>query len=146
MLVDHVTPALPAPFDPGAVDGSSNPLYSLWFPLGDTNYDAAIFVPGSVQRDPAELIYQGIANRAMQLPAGNANCYGYLDVGNDAVGATDIILAIEKTVHRSVPLRSPPAAARMASLALWRRRISWRATATHCAPRNRIIPHRPVYR
>ena len=32
----------------------------------------------------------------MQLPPGNANCYGYLDVGNDAVGATDIIMAIEK--------------------------------------------------
>ena len=28
-----------------------------------------------------ELLYQGIANRAMQLPLGNAGCYGYLGVG-----------------------------------------------------------------
>lgn len=96
VLVDHVTPALPAPFDPGAVDGSSNPLYALWLPLGDTNYDAAIFVSGSVQRDPDELLWQGVANRAMQLPAGDDRCYGYLDIGNDETGATDIILAIEK--------------------------------------------------
>jgi hypothetical protein len=96
VLVDHTTPAPPAVFDAGAVDGSGNPLYALWIPLSDTNYDASIFVPGSVQRNPDELLYQGIANRPMQLPAGNANCFGYLDVGNDATGATDIIVAIEK--------------------------------------------------
>ena len=96
VLVDHSTPPVPAEFDPNAVDSSSNPLYAMFLPLGDTNYDAAIFVPGSIQRNPDELIYQAIANRAMQLPQGNADCYGYLDVANDAVGATDIILAIEK--------------------------------------------------
>jgi len=96
VLVDHSTPPLPAEFDPNAVDGSSNPLYAMFLPLGDTNYDAAIFVPGSIQREPDELLWQGVANRAMQLPAGNANCYGYLDVANSAVGATAIILAIEK--------------------------------------------------
>ncbi len=96
VLVDHTSPPAPAAFDPGAVDSSSNPVYALWMPLRDTNYDAAIFVPGSIQRADDELIYQGVANRAMQLPAGNADCYGYLDVGNDAVGATDIVLAIEK--------------------------------------------------
>ena len=96
VLVDHSTPPAPAEFDPNAVDSSGNPIYTMFLPLGDTNYDAAIFVPGSVQRNPDELIYQAVANRAMQLPAGNANCYGYLDVANDAVGATAIILAIEK--------------------------------------------------
>jgi hypothetical protein len=96
VLVDHTSPPLPATFNPGAVDGGGNPLYSLWLPLGDTNYDASIFVPGTIQRAPDELIYQGVANRDMQLPAGNANCYGYLDIGNDAVGASDIVLAIEK--------------------------------------------------
>src|SRR4029077_7382377 len=77
-----------------AVDGSGNPLYAMFLPLGDTNYDAAIFVPGSIQRNSSELIYQAVANRAMQLPAGNADCYGYLDVANDTVGA--ITIAIEK--------------------------------------------------
>lgn len=96
VLVDHTTPPVPAGFDPNAVDGSSNPLYAMFLPLGDTNYDAAIFVPGTIQRNPGELIYQAVANRAMQLPQGNANCYGYLDVANSAVGATAIILAIEK--------------------------------------------------
>jgi hypothetical protein len=96
VLVDHSTPPPPAPFDPNAVDGSSNPLYKMFLPLGDTNYDAAIFVPGSVQRVADELIYQAVANRPMQLLQGNANSYGYLDVGNDAVGATDIVIAVEK--------------------------------------------------
>ena len=96
VLVDHTTPAAPAPFDANAVDGSGNPLYAMFLPLGDTNYDAAIFVPGSIQRNPGELIYQAVANRPMQLPAGNANCYGYLDVANSAAGATSITLAIEK--------------------------------------------------
>lgn len=68
----------------------------MWMPLHDINYDAAIFVPGSVQRTVNELMYQGVANRAMQLPLGNDGCYGYLGTGNNAVGATDIVLAIEK--------------------------------------------------
>ena len=95
VLVDHTTPPPPAVFDPNAVDDTAHPLYQMFLPLGDTNYDAAIFVPGSIQRNPDELIYQAVANRAMQLPQGTADCYGYLDVAN-AVGATAIILAIEK--------------------------------------------------
>lgn len=92
VLQNHTSAAT---FDPNAVIGG-NPVYQLWMPLHDINYDAAIFVPGSVQRNPDELMYQGIANRAMQLPAGNDGCYGYLGTGNDAVGATDIIVSIEK--------------------------------------------------
>ena len=65
-------------------------------PLHDLNYDAAIFVPGSIQRDADELLFLGIANRPMQLGAGDEHAYAYLDVGNDAGGATDIILSIEK--------------------------------------------------
>ena len=93
MLVDHTTPPPPAPFDPNAVDGSLNPLYQLWMPLRDVNYDAAIFIPGSIQRVSDELLYQGIANRAMQLPLGNDGCYAHLAVGT---GANAIILSIEK--------------------------------------------------
>ena len=93
VLQDHTTPPPPAPFDPNAVDGSSNPLYQLWVPLLDINYDAAIFVPGSVQRTVGELMYQGIANRPMQLPLGNDGCYGYLGVGT---GSNAIILSIQK--------------------------------------------------
>ena len=93
VLQDHTSPPSPAPFDPNAVDGSLNPLYQLWIPLLDINYDAAIFVPGSVQRAPDELLYQGIANRAMQLPLGDDGCYAHLDVGT---GANAIILSIEK--------------------------------------------------
>jgi hypothetical protein len=96
VLIDHTTPSLPATFDPNATDDSDNPLYQLWMPLHDVNYDAAIFVPGSIQREPDELLFQGIANRTMQLPSGNERAYAYLDIGNDAVGATDIILSIEK--------------------------------------------------
>ena len=96
VLEDHTTPPSPAPFDPNAIDGSSNPLYQLWIPLRDVNYDAAIFVPGSIQREPDELLFQGIANRTMMLGAGNDGAYAYLEIGNDATGATDIILSIEK--------------------------------------------------
>jgi hypothetical protein len=96
-LIDHVTPAPPALFNPDATDpDTSNPLYALWMPLRDVNYDAAIFVPGSIQRAPDELLFQGIANRSMVLPAGNANAHAYLDVGNSASGATDIVLSIEQ--------------------------------------------------
>jgi hypothetical protein len=98
VLEDHTTPPPPAPFDPNATDGSTaqNPLYQLFMPLRDVNYDAAIFAPGSIQRSPNELIFLGIANRTMRLGAGNQDAYAYLDVGNDATGATDIILSIEK--------------------------------------------------
>jgi hypothetical protein len=97
ILQDHTTPPWPAAFDPNATDGSTaqNPLYSLWMPINDVNYDAAIFAPGSIQRNPGELIFLGIAARPMFLPVGNANCYAYLDIGNDSTGATDIILSIE---------------------------------------------------
>jgi len=95
VLQDHTTPAPPAPFDPNAVDGSSNPLYKLFLPLRDVNYDAAIFVPGSIQRNPGELLAQFIANRTMSLAAGNAHAYAYLNVANP-VGATSIILSIRK--------------------------------------------------
>jgi hypothetical protein len=49
VLQDHTTPPLPAVFAPNAVDGSGNPLYLLFMPLRDVNYDAMIFVPGSIQ-------------------------------------------------------------------------------------------------
>ena len=87
---------LPAPFDPNAIDGSGNPLYAFWMPLYDVNYDAAIFVPGSVQRDPGELLFQAVVNRTMRLVSGNAHAYAYLDVGNAGTGATDLILSIQK--------------------------------------------------
>lgn len=93
VLQDHTSAAT---FDANAVDGSSNPLYQMWMPLHDINYDAAVFVPGSIQRTPDELLWQGVANRAMKLPPGNDSCYGYLGTGNDAVGATDITFSIEK--------------------------------------------------
>jgi hypothetical protein len=96
VLQDHTTPPPPAVFDPNAVDGSGNPLYLMFMPLQDINYDASIFVPGSVQRVANELMYQGIVNRNMRLPLGNADCFAYLDVGNNAIGATDIIIAIQK--------------------------------------------------
>lgn len=94
VLEDHITPPLPATFDPAATDDSTdnNPLYQLWFPLTDVNYDAAIFVPGSIQRAPNELLFQGIANRAMRLHSGDLGAYAYLEIGTEA----DIILSIEK--------------------------------------------------
>jgi len=98
VLEDHTTPPPPATFDPGATDETTdqNPLYQLWMPLRDVNYDAAIFVPGSIQRADDELLFAGIANRTMRLASGNANAYAYLDIGNDATGSTDIVLSIEK--------------------------------------------------
>ena len=96
-LIDHVTPPTPELFNPNATDpDSGDPLYALWMPLRDVNYDAAIFVPGSIQREPGELLFQGIANRSMVLPAGNDRAYAYLDIGNGASGATDIILSIKQ--------------------------------------------------
>ena len=95
VLQDHTTPAPPATFDPNAT-ADGEPLYQLWMPLRDVNYDAAVFVSGLIMRDPATLLFQGIANRSMRLPAGTEACFAYLGVGNDAVGATDIILSIEK--------------------------------------------------
>jgi hypothetical protein len=95
VLVDHTTSPPPAVFDPNATDGT-NPLYQLWFPLYDVNYDAAIFVPGGIQRLAGELLFQGVANRTMRLRSGTDHAYASLDIANDAVGATDIILSIEK--------------------------------------------------
>lgn len=92
VLQDHTSAAT---FDPNATQGG-NPLYALLMPTRDVNYDAAIFVPGSIQRDADELVVQFIANRTMRLPSGNANAYAYLEVGDDSTGATDIILSIEK--------------------------------------------------
>jgi hypothetical protein len=82
-------------FDPAATDGSGNPLYSFWMPLYDVNYDAAIFVPGSIQREPDEVLFQAVANRTMRLTTGSGHSYAYLDIGNDGTGATDIILSIQ---------------------------------------------------
>jgi hypothetical protein len=93
VLEAHTTPALPATFDPNAT--GTGPLYSLWMPLRDVNYDAAIFVPGSIQRTAGELLFQGVANRTMNLAAGNADAYAHLDVANP-VGATSVILSIQK--------------------------------------------------
>ena len=97
VLEPHTTPPWPTPFDPNATDGSTaqNPLYSLWMPLRDVNYDAAIFVPGSIQRAADELLFVGIANRNMRLNAGDERAYAYLDIGNEGTGATDIIISIE---------------------------------------------------
>jgi hypothetical protein len=93
VLISHTTPPLPAAFDPNATDGS-NPLYSFWMPLYDVNYDAAIFVPGSVQRTAGEVLFQAVAGRTMQLVSGDAHAYAYLDVG---IGAgTNIIISIQK--------------------------------------------------
>lgn len=96
VLVSHTTPLLPAVFDPNATDGSSdeNPLYSFWMPLYDVNYDAAIFVPSTIQRAAGQVLFQAVAGRTMQLVSGNAHAYAYLDVG---IGAgTNIILSIQK--------------------------------------------------
>jgi hypothetical protein len=98
VLESHTTPVSPAPFDPNATTGPPDnlPLYQLFLPVNDVNYDAAIFVPGSVQRAAGELLFQGIANRAMRLYAGNAGAYARVDVANDAVGATAIVISIQK--------------------------------------------------
>ena len=94
ILINHTTPPLPAVFDPNAVDGSGNRLYSFWMPLYDVNYDAAIFVPGTVQRTAGEVLFAAVAGRTMQMVSGNAHAYAYLDV---AIGAgTNIILSIQK--------------------------------------------------
>ena len=96
VLEVHTTPAYPAPFDPNATTGSAAPLYALWMPLRDANYDAAIFVPGSIQREADELLFVGVANHALRLGSGNASAYAYLDAGITASGATDIIISIER--------------------------------------------------
>lgn len=98
VLQDHTTPAAPATFDPNATDGSTdnNPLYQLWMPINDVNYDAAIFVPGNIQRAAGELLFQGIANRTMRLGSGDERAYAYLEAGNDSTGATDVIFSIER--------------------------------------------------
>jgi hypothetical protein len=94
VLQNHTTPAPPTPFDPNATDGSGNPLYQLWMPISDVNYDAAIFVPGSIQRTAGELVWQGVANRSMNLASGNADCYAYLAVPSSA--SPNVVFAIEK--------------------------------------------------
>ena len=94
VLQNHTTPPAPAPFDPNAVGVDGLPLYNLFMPLRDVNYDAAVFVPGPIQRTAGELLWQGIANRAMKLPLGNEGCFAYLDTGN--VGLSDVVLSIEK--------------------------------------------------
>ena len=96
VMVEHVSPPPPAPFDANATDGSGNRLYQMWMPLIDTAYDAMIFVPGSIQRNPDELLFQGAADRAIRLTHDSSTPRAYLDVGTAATGDTDIILSIEK--------------------------------------------------
>lgn len=98
VLENHTTPPLPAVFDPNATDESTaqNPLYQLFMPVRDVNYDAAIFIPGTIQRTTGELLFVGIVNRSMKLNSGDASAYAYLDSGDDSTGAIDIILSIEK--------------------------------------------------
>jgi hypothetical protein len=96
VLENHTSPAPPTAFDPNADDGSTdhNPLYSLWMPINDVNYDAAVFVPGSIQRTAGDLLWQGVANRTMSLAAGDDGAFAYLDVASSA--APNLVFAIEK--------------------------------------------------
>lgn len=94
VLESHTSPAPPTPFDPNAIDGSGNRLYQLWMPIRDVNYDAAVFVPGSIQRTAGELIWQGVANRAMSLAAGNDGAFAYLETASSA--SPNIVFSIQK--------------------------------------------------
>lgn len=94
ILEDHTSAAT---FDPNATDGSTDdaPLYQLWLPSGDINYDVAPFVPGSIARDLGDLFFQFKAPRSMTLPAGDDGAYAYLETALDG-GDADTILSLQK--------------------------------------------------
>ena len=55
--------------------------------------------PAACSATAGELLFQGIANRTMNLGAGNAGAYARLDVAN-AGRRTNIIMSIEKNGNR----------------------------------------------
>lgn len=98
VLEDH-TSALTGPFDPNATDGSTDetPLYQLWLPTGDINYDIAPFVPGDLQREAGDILFQFKAPRPMILASGDDGAFAYIDTALEAsTDATDIILGLYK--------------------------------------------------
>lgn len=94
VLEDHTSAAT---FDPNATDGSTDdtPLYQLWLPNGDINYDVAPFVPGAISRSPGDLFFQFKAPRSMTLPSGDDGAYAYLETALDG-GDAATILSLEK--------------------------------------------------
>src|SRR5262249_20367825 len=73
VLENHTSPALPAPFDPNATDGTTanNPLYSLWMPLFDT-LDSLIDVTISSPADGDILVWGGTGGWINQAPTATA--------------------------------------------------------------------------
>jgi hypothetical protein len=72
VLQPHTTPALPAVFNPLAVDGSSNPLYLLVYGEDTFIYDFGFFYPGRVGTgiEVSAAIAGHVFVREVILPAG----------------------------------------------------------------------------
>jgi hypothetical protein len=93
VLVQHTSDT---EFDPEATDGSTdaNPLYQLWAPLRDINYDIAFSIMGGIEGSTSRLLLgEYILPRSIVMDAGLAGAYAFLGV---ATAVEDLDLSIEK--------------------------------------------------
>lgn len=83
VLVEHTSAAS---FDANATDGTTdnNPLYQLWAPLRDVNYDVSFSITGSIEgaTEPT-LLAQIVVPRAMTMAENLSGGYAYLNTPTD---------------------------------------------------------------
>lgn len=83
VLLEHTSDAT---FDPDATDGSTDnlPLYQLWAPLRDINYDVAFSVTGSIEGATERIILsQIVLPRSITMASGLSGGYAFLGTATD---------------------------------------------------------------
>lgn len=92
VLVEHTSAAS---FDPEATDDTTdnNPLYQLWAPLRDLNYDITFSIAGSIEgaTEPT-LLAQIVAPRSLSMAINLPGGYAYLNTPTDT---EDLDLSIQ---------------------------------------------------
>lgn len=93
VLIEHISDT---EFDPEATDGTTdnNPLYQLWAPLRDIDYDVGFSIMGSIEGSTSrDLLAQYVLPRSIVMSAGLDGAYAFLAV---ATNTEDLDLSIEK--------------------------------------------------
>lgn len=93
VLVEHTSATT---FDPEATDGTTdaNPLYQLWAPLRDINYDIAFSIMGNIEGSTSRaLLGEYILPRSIVMDAGLSSAIAFLGVATET---EDLDLSIEK--------------------------------------------------
>lgn len=93
VLLEHTSDAT---FDANATDGTTDnsPLYQLWAPLRDINYDIAFSIMGNIEGSTARLLLgEYILPRSIVMAQDLDGAYAFLGV---ATSVEDLDLSIEK--------------------------------------------------